>query len=144
MTVDIPLSECDLSRCRAQLLSPANVIEISYLDSLITKLPLELTAANIYALWTRTTTSGSLWQLRYIGTSSLTSLRKRLSQHLFKCTAGTNSKLSAVQTARNENDAIGVSLLHVNPNEMRWAVEAILIKERNPDWNTHGTIRMAS
>lgn len=94
-------------------------------------------SANIYAIWGRRD-ARSGWKLFYIGQRKADNIRQRLVEHLFYKHDRTGSKLEAVRDLVGEGFQVGISVVHVLPDEVRSAIEELLIRANRPEWNKHG------
>ena len=96
--------------------------------------------ANIYALWVKKSTK-SPWKLMYIGQRKAESIYQRLVQHLFTKNKKTGSKLERIRAALLRGEKIGVTVIHIEPDELRTSVEERLIRILREDglceWNIH-------
>ncbi len=92
---------------------------------------------NVYALWSRDQGT-DYWRLQYIGQRKSKGIRERLCQHLFSKDRRTGAQLENVQMCLKNDQDIGVSVVHVAPDEVRSAIEELLIKSNKPNWNVHG------
>lgn len=96
--------------------------------------------ANIYALWTRKTSKES-WRLMYVGQRKSDAIYSRIIQHLFTKSKKTGSKLEQVKSATARGEQIGLTTVHVLPDELRTSVEERLIgifkDEGLCEWNIH-------
>lgn len=100
---------------------------------------------NIYALWSRRTPK-SMWTLMYIGERHSHSGLERLGEHLFKVGKGTKSKLEEVRRVLREGAQMGVTVILVEPESMRLAIEEELLQRNSLyigqlPWNKKGVIR---
>ncbi len=96
-------------------------------------------SANIYAIWGRRDAMSG-WKLYYIGQRKSHNIRQRLIEHLFYKHDRTGSKLEAVRGLVREGFQVGISVVHVLPDEVRSAVEELLIRANRPEWNIHGSL----
>ena len=100
---------------------------------------------NIYALWSRPTPQ-STWTLMYIGERHSHSGLERLGEHLFKVGKGTQSKLEEVRSILREGAQMGVTVILVEPESMRLAIEEELLQRNSLylgqlPWNKKGVTR---
>jgi len=97
-------------------------------------------AGNVYALFTRDSSPGASWQVRYVGERKSDGLRGRMTEHLIKKDARTGSKLANVQAAVSQGQSIGISFIKVEPESLRLYVEETIIARNKPrlPWNTQG------
>lgn len=100
---------------------------------------------NIYALWSRPTPE-SAWTLMYIGERHSHSGLERLGEHLFKVGKGTQSKLEEVRSVLCEGAQMGVTVILVEPESMRLAIEEELLQRNSLylgqlPWNKKGVTR---
>jgi hypothetical protein len=96
--------------------------------------------ANVYAIFIRSKSIGSEWQIRYVGQRKARELRSRLTQHLIEKNDRTGSKLELVKSAVCQRCEIGISYITVHPESLRLFVEESIIakhKESLP-WNNQG------
>lgn len=93
--------------------------------------------ANIYAIWGRPDAS-SEWKIFYVGQRKEKEIKWRLINHLFYKNDRTGAKLEAVKELIGKEFRIGISVLRVVPDEARTAIEELIIKDIQPQWNSHG------
>ncbi|MGY6271958.1 hypothetical protein ACXIUT_19885 [Achromobacter denitrificans] len=99
---------------------------------------------NVYALWSRTSRE-SPWTLMYLGERHSSAALSRLRDHLFKVGSGTKSKLEEVREIVRAGAQMGVTVILVQPESLRLAVEEelLLLNSRylgQLPWNKKGVI----
>lgn len=94
---------------------------------------------NVYALFLRAADQAE-WVPMYVGKSARTYLRSRITNHLIGKHAMTGSKLDEVRAAILNGQAIGISYILVEPEELRGYVEEKSI-QRLEGWNRHAAAK---
>lgn len=99
---------------------------------------------NLYALWSRKGLQ-SPWHLMYIGERHSSAGLSRLRDHLFKVSSTTQSKLQEVREIVRAGGQMGVTLILVQPESLRLAVEEelLLLNSRHVGqlpWNKKGVV----
>jgi len=102
---------------------------------------------NVYALWSRKTAQ-SEWTLMYIGERHSAAGLTRLREHLFKVGKGTASKLEEVRTIVRNGAQMGVTVILVQPESLRLAIEEELLLRNSRyigqlPWNKRGVTKSA-
>ncbi|MFY2825602.1 hypothetical protein [Ruegeria sp. MALMAid1280] len=120
----------DPNNCLTQRMKESRQLNKASLATLLVE------GGNVYALWSKDQGTG-YWQLRYIGQRKSKGIRERLCQHLFSKDRRTGAQLENVQMCLENNQDVGVSVIQVTPDEVRSAIEELLIKSNKPDWNVH-------
>lgn len=99
---------------------------------------------NLYALWSRANPE-SPWTLMYIGERHSSAGMRRLRDHLFKVGSGTKSKLEEVREVVRAGAQMGVTVILVQPESLRLAVEEELLVLNSRflgqlPWNKKGVV----
>jgi len=103
-------------------------------------------AFNVYALWSRTHFDAP-WTLMYIGERHSSACLSRLRDHLFKVGSGTKSKLEEVRKVVRAGAQMGVTVILVQPESLRLAVEEELLMQNSRfvgqlPWNKQGVVAL--
>lgn len=89
---------------------------------------------NVYIIMVEVTSDDKKkYEVKYIGKSKV--IRRRIREHLVKCSVGTTSCLSYVKVriVKGNDKDIYISTIEVNPKELNSYVETLLLKEYKSD-----------